>query len=97
LAGLLVLIATGALTAAAEPAAPPAAAPKAAAAVDLNRAGVDELVAVPGIGPATAQKIVEFREANGPFQRVEDLLKIKGIGEKSFEKLRPYFKVSQPS
>ena len=50
---------------------------------------------IPGIGEVTAQRIVEFREKHGPFGRVEDLLKVKGIGEKSFEKLRPYVKVAK--
>jgi competence protein ComEA len=61
--------------------------------IDLNRAGADELTSVPGIGKTLAQRIVEFREQHGPFKRVEDLMKVKGIGEKSFEKIRPYVKV----
>ena len=40
-----------------------------------------------------AERIVQFREEHGPFKRVEDLLKIKGIGEKSFQKIRPYVKI----
>ena len=63
--------------------------------IDLNRADVKQLMEIPGIGEVTAQRIVEFREKHGPFGRVEDLLKVKGIGEKSFEKLRPYVKVSK--
>lgn len=58
--------------------------------VDLNRAGAGDLATVPGIGKALAQRIVEFREEHGPFKRVEDLMKVKGIGEKSFEKIRPH-------
>jgi len=61
--------------------------------VDLNTASAEELSTVPGIGPALAQRILEFREKEGRFQRVEDLMKVKGIGEKSFQKLRPHFKV----
>ncbi len=64
--------------------------------VDLNRAGESELIKVPGIGPALAKRIIEFRESHGPFRRVEDLLKIRGIGEKSFQKLKPYLTVSEP-
>lgn len=69
----------------------------AAAPVDINRATAAELTAVPGIGKVLAQRIVEFREKNGPFRRVEDLLKVKGIGEKSFEKFRAHIKVSKQS
>jgi competence protein ComEA len=62
--------------------------------VDINRAGVDELTAIPGIGTALAERIVDFRDQHGPFGRVEDLLKVKGIGEKSFQKIRPYVTVT---
>lgn len=63
--------------------------------IDLNRASEDELTAIPGIGKAMARRIVEFREEHGPFRRVEDLLKVRGIGEKSFEKMRPFVKVER--
>ncbi len=56
--------------------------------LDLNRATVEELEALPGIGPALARRIVEYRERYGPFQRLEDLLEIKGIGPKRLEALR---------
>ncbi len=62
------------------------------ATVDVNTATVDDLVKVPGIGDALAQRIVEFRTKNGPFERVDDLLKVRGIGEKSLEKLRPHLR-----
>ena len=65
--------------------------------VDLNRAGAEELTAVPGIGATMALRIVEWRDEHGPFRRVEDLMKVKGIGEKSFQKMRPYVRVSQVS
>lgn len=55
--------------------------------VNINTAGADELDALPGIGPATAQAIIEDREANGPFATVEDLMRVSGIGEKKFAKL----------
>jgi comEA protein len=63
--------------------------------VDLNNASAAELQSVPGIGKVTAQRIVEWREKHGPFRRAEDLMKVKGIGEKSFDKLRPYVKVGK--
>jgi competence protein ComEA len=65
--------------------------------VDLNTANVEQLVAVPGVGETMALRIIEWREEHGPFQRIEDLMKIKGIGERSLERLRPHVKVSHPS
>ncbi|HET6497955.1 MAG TPA: helix-hairpin-helix domain-containing protein [Coriobacteriia bacterium] len=53
--------------------------------IDINRASVAELEALPGVGPATAERIVADREANGPFISPEDLMRVPGIGEKKFE------------
>jgi len=61
--------------------------------IDLNKASAEELATIPGIGEALARRIVEFREKEGPFRRVEDLMKVKGIGEKSFQKMRSHIKV----
>ena len=58
------------------------------AAVNINTATKDELVALPGIGPAKAQAIVDYRKAHGPFKTVEELKDVKGIGAKRFEKLK---------
>jgi len=63
--------------------------------VDINKATVESLMTVPGIGKVTAERIVKWRETNGPFRRIEDLIKVKGIGDKTFDKLRPYIKVSK--
>jgi len=80
-------------------AAAPAAAHKAAASearpVDINTADSAALETVPGIGKSLSQRIVAFREKNGPFQSVDDLLKIQGVGEKSIQKLRPYLTVAK--
>jgi competence protein ComEA len=65
--------------------------------VDLNKASAEELATIPGIGVALAQRIVEFREKEGAFRRVEDLMKVKGIGEKSFQKMQPHVKVEAKS
>lgn len=58
--------------------------------VALNRATVAELVELPGIGPSLAARIVADRQARGPFLRVEDLQRIRGIGPKLVERLRGY-------
>jgi competence protein ComEA len=65
--------------------------------VDVNSATEQQLVEVPGIGEGLARRIVQFREKNGPYQRIEDLLKVQGIGEKSLEKLRPYLTAGKKS
>lgn len=67
---------------------------KAAAGVlDLNRASESELDKLPGIGPSKAKAIAEYRSKEGPFRTVEDLKKVKGIGDKTFETLKPYITV----
>jgi|SRR6201984_982825 competence ComEA-like helix-hairpin-helix protein len=58
--------------------------------INLNTATIAQLETLPGIGPNTAKSIVDFRNHSGPFQRVEDLLAIKGISKSRLEKLRPY-------
>lgn len=62
--------------------------------VNINTATAPELERLPGVGPALAARILEHREKNGAFKRVEDLLLVKGIGEKSFERLKPYIALS---
>ena len=64
-----------------------------AAPVDLNRATVDELDVLPGVGPATAAAIITWRDENGGFRRVEDLLEVPGIGPTRLERLRPHVRV----
>lgn len=58
--------------------------------VNLNRADMQRLASVPGVGPVLAKAIVEFRAAHGPFQRLEDLSAVPGIGPKRLEKIGPY-------
>jgi len=57
--------------------------------VNLNSATEEELVRLPGIGPAKAQAILRMREQRGPFKKVEDVMQVRGIGRKTFRKLQP--------
>lgn len=62
--------------------------------IDINSASWVEWTQIEGIGEVTAQKIVDDRQANGPFRSVKDLLRVKGIGPKILEKMRPFLRVS---
>lgn len=65
--------------------------------VDLNTATVAQLEKVPGIGPSRARAIVNLREKSGAFERVEDLLVIRGINKARLDKMRPYISVEPPA
>jgi competence protein ComEA len=60
--------------------------------VNVNTADKEMLTQIPGVGPATAEAIVEYRKANGNFKSANDLLNIKGIGEKTLAKMKPFLK-----
>ncbi len=61
--------------------------------VNINTAGVNELVTLPRIGKKIAERIIKFRKMNGKFKRIEDLMKVRGIGEKTFEKIKKRLRV----
>jgi len=61
--------------------------------LDLNRASADELEGLPGIGPKTAQRILEDRRMRGPFRKPSDLTRVKGIGAKTLARLLPHVTV----
>ncbi len=82
-AALVVLPASVAFAQNDKPAAP------AAPTVNLNSATLDQLETLPGIGRVTAQRILEYRQKSGGFKKIEELMNVKGIGEKSFLKLKP--------
>ena len=63
--------------------------------VNINTASSEELQQVPGIGPATAQKILQMRKSYGPFKSVDDLLAIRGLGQKRLDKMRKYLTVGK--
>lgn len=63
--------------------------------LDLNRATVQELTTLPGIGDVLAQRIVDYREAHGPFRSVDELIAVEGIGEGKLEKLRELVTVEE--
>ena len=63
--------------------------------LDLNHATAQELTTLPGIGEVLAQRIVDYREAHGPFRSVEELIAVEGIGEGKLEKLRELVTVEE--
>ena len=65
--------------------------------VDLNSANQEALEALPGIGPRTAELIIEYRTQSGRFKKVEELMNVRGIGERTFLRLRELVQVSTPS
>lgn len=84
---------TAAKPAAAAKSAKPAA--SATAPVNLNTATQVQLESLPGLGAKAAERILEYRQKNGRFKKVEDLMNVKGIGEKSFLKLKPLLTVTE--
>lgn len=77
------------------PAASTAAAQKAS--INLNTATIDQLETLPGIGRKTAERILEQRQKSGGFKKIEELMNVKGIGEKSFLKIKPMVFVAPKS
>lgn len=63
--------------------------------VDINSAAKEEFILLPGIGESLAERIILYREENGPFQSLEELMNVKGIGRKKFEQLVPYCRLGK--
>ena len=95
---LVALLAALAVPAAAQQAAAPqpASAATAEAVVNLNTATAAELESLPGIGKSTAQRILEYRQKSGGFKKIEELMNVKGIGEKSFLKIKNRLTIAAP-
>ena len=72
----------------------PAKSTPAPASVNLNTATAPQLEALPGVGPATAARILEYRLKNGGFKKIEELMNVRGIGEKTFLTLKPMLVVT---
>ena len=60
--------------------------------ININKASIDELVKLPGVGKVTAKKIISYR-SDHKFETIEDIIKVKGIGQKKFEKMKDFIKV----
>jgi len=71
----------------------PAAKPAVVSPVNINTAGSAELEKLPGIGARTAERIIEYRQKNGPFKKIEELMNVRGVGEKNFLKLKDLINV----
>jgi comEA protein len=65
--------------------------------IDINSATVQELQKLPQIGEAVAQRIVDYRKKHGKFAKIEEIMKVKGIGEKTFLKIKPLITAGQES
>jgi competence protein ComEA len=65
--------------------------------ININQASAKELANLPRIGAKVAERIVEYRQAHGSFAKVEDLMEVKGVGEKLFTTLKPYLALSGPT
>ena len=76
---------------------PQEAAAAAKSTINLNTATADQLTSLPGIGPKTAERILEYRTKSGGFKKIEEMMNVKGIGEKSFLKLKPLVTVTAKS
>jgi comEA protein len=61
--------------------------------IDINAATAEQLQRVPGIGETLARRIIEFRAEHGPFEKVDDLLNVQGIGTTTLDKMRPFLTV----
>jgi competence protein ComEA len=86
---LAVTLSAGLATAATKPAP--------AGKVNINSASVEQLSTLPGVGAKLAARIIEYRQKSGAFKSVQDLMNVRGIGEKNLVKLQPYLSAGEPA
>lgn len=91
--GLVVVLASSAVMAEQAPSSSPAVEVASQSVVDVNSATAEQLQTLPGVGPRTAERIIEYRRDNGSFKKIEELMSVRGIGERSFLRLRALVKV----
>ena len=95
LASLMICLVLGTASGAAAQAKSSGPVKEAPAIVNLNTATSSQIETLPGIGASTAKRIIEYRDKNGGFKKIEELMNVKGIGEKSFLKLKPFVTVGE--
>ncbi len=61
--------------------------------ININNADYDDLIKIPGMGRTNAKRVIEYREKHGSFNDISEIVKVKGIGPKRYEKMRPYITV----
>jgi competence protein ComEA len=93
MAAAAIVFTLGVAHAAQQPSSPSRPAPATATLVNVNTATMAQLETLPGIGAKTAQRIIEHRQKNGGFKKIEELMNVRGVGEKSFLKLKPLITV----
>jgi competence protein ComEA len=97
LASLVLMVAVQAAPASAQSKARASAAkPVTTGMVNINTASATELEGLPGVGPKTAARIIEYRQKNGPFKKIEDLMSVRGFGEKNFLRVKGQLTVGAP-
>ena len=86
---LAFLASTGVVAAAGKPAP--------AGKVNINTASVEQLTTLPGVGPKLAARIVEYRQKSGGFKSIQELMNVKGIGERNLERIQPHLSLGEPA
>jgi competence protein ComEA len=91
---LLVIFSLAALPVRAAKAAASTGSPDASGVINVNSATAEQIAFLPRVGIKLAERVVEYRKSNGPFKKVEDLMEVKGVGEKLFVALKPHLTIS---